>query len=181
MNNPAIYDGAKLFGTAHKNMIKTGTGVTRDAVETMILALGNHQTKDGDAILIRPAVIAVPLGYKFDMYTLFQSETIDNAGTKNPLLQYASSIDVVEDATLNSLVGSGKAVPWFMFGDKNDAAAIQVDYLNGQQTPQIRRMEVAGRLGFVWDVYLDWGISVQDFRGVVENPGVAVKSPLELA
>ena len=181
VNNPAIYDGAKLFGTAHKNMIKTGTGVTRDAVETMILALGNHQTKDGDAILIRPAVIAVPLGYKFDMYTLFQSETIDNAGTKNPLLQYASSIDVVEDATLNSLVGSGKAVPWFMFGDKNDAAAIQVDYLNGQQTPQIRRMEVAGRLGFVWDVYLDWGISVQDFRGVVENPGVAVKSPLELA
>lgn len=78
-------------------------------------------------------------------------------------------------------MGSGKAVPWFMFGDKNDAAAIQVDYLNGQQTPQIRRMEVAGRLGFVWDVYLDWGISVQDFRGVVENPGVAVKSPLELA
>ena len=181
VNNPKIYDGTALFGSNHKNLLKIGTGVTREAVEAMILALGGHKTKDGDAILIRPAVIVVPLGYKFDMYTLFNSATIDNAGTVNPLLQYRDSIKIAEDATLNALVKDGDPIPWFMFGDQSDSAAIEVDYLNGQQLPNVRRMEVSGQLGFVWDFYLDWGVDVQDFRGVVKNPGVKVESPLALA
>lgn len=42
-------------------------------------------------------------------------------------------------------------------------------------------MEVAGQLGFIWDFYLDWGISVQDYRGVVKNPGIEVSMPIPLA
>ena len=49
-------------------------------------------------------------------------------------------------------------------GDANDTDFIQVDYLNGQDIPNIRRMEAPGQLGFVWDVYLDWGITVLDYR-----------------
>lgn len=181
VNNPKIYDGAVLFGSAHKNLLKTGTGVIREAVEAMILALGGHKNDAGDAILIRPAHIIVPLGYKFDMFTLFNSATIDNAGTVNPLLQYRDAIQITEDATLNALVKDGEAIPWFMAGDATDAAGIEVDYLNGQEIPNVRRMEVSGQLGFVWDFYLDWGVSVQDYRAFVKNPGVVVKSPLDLA
>ena len=49
---------------------------------------------------------------------------------------------------------------------------IQVDYLNGQETPTFRRSETAGQLGFVWDIWLDWGITVMDYRSFVKNPGV---------
>ena len=49
-----------------------------------------------------------------------------------------------------------------------------MDYLNGQETPTVRRMEVPGTLGFVWDMYLDWGISVRDFRGIARNDGEAL-------
>ena len=56
-----------------------------------------------------------------------------------------------------------------------------MDYLNGQEIPNIRRMETPGQLGFIWDIFLDWGISVMDFRGGVKNPGVEVKTKLELA
>ena len=42
-------------------------------------------------------------------------------------------------------------------------------------------MEQAGQLGFVWDIYLDWGISVMDYRGIVKNPGVAVDTKIKLA
>lgn len=180
VDNKKIYDGANLFCSAHKNLLGQGTGMTREAVYTMIMALGGHKTKDGDAILIRPATIVVPLGYKFDMYTLFNSQTIDAAGTVNPLYQYRDQIEVVEDATLNALVTSG-AIPWFMFGDRADCETIAVDYLNGQDIPNVRRMEVAGQLGFIWDFYLDWGISVQDYRGVVKNPGIEVSMPIPLA
>ena len=52
------------------------------------------------------------------------------------------------------------------------AKGIQVDYLNGQKQPTIRRGEKPGTLGFVWDIYMDWGIAVRDFRGLLKNPGV---------
>lgn len=186
VENGKIYDGKQLFSKDHRNLLKTGTGVTREAVQAMILALGGHRTAGvdggaGDAILIRPRYIVVPLGYKFQMYTLFNSATIDNAGTVNPLLQYRDQIEVIEDATLNALVADKAAIPWFMIGDNADVDGIAVDYLNGKAIPNVRRMEVAGQLGFVWDFYLDWGISVQDYRAFVKNPGVVIESPLDLA
>ena len=181
--NPKIYDGKVLFGTDHKNLLAKGTGITQEAVQSMILALGGHKKKaDGveQAILIRPAVMVVPLGYKFAMYTLFNSPTISASGDVNPLYQYRDTIRVAEDATLNALVPSG-AIPWFLVGDANDTDFIQVDYLNGQEIPNIRRMETPGQLGFVWDVYGDWGITVLDFMGAVKNPGIEVSSPIALA
>lgn len=178
--NPKIYDGKPLFGADHKNLLAEGTGITQAAVQSMILALGGHRKKmDGaeQAILIRPAVIVVPLGYKFAMYTLFHSATVSASGDVNPLYQYKDIIRVVEDATLNAQVPEGK-IPWFMVGDTNDTDFIQVDYLNGQEIPNIRRMETPGQLGYVWDVYGDWGITVLDFRGAVKNPGVEIQSPI---
>ena len=183
VNNPKIYDGKALFSGEHKNLLASGTGITQEATQSMILALGGHKkTMDGEdqAIIIRPAVIVVPLGYKFEMYTLFNSPTISASGTVNPLFQYKDVIEVVEDATLNAKIKSG-AIPWFMVGDKNDTDFIQVDYLNGQEIPNIRRMEAPGQLGYVWDVYLDWGITVLDYRGAVKNPGVEVAAKIGLA
>lgn len=181
--NPKIYDGKTLFVADHKNLLAKGTGITQEAVQSMILALGGHRKKiDGteQAIIIRPAVMVVPLGYKFAMYTLFNSATISASGDVNPLYQYRDMIRVVEDATLNAQVASG-AIPWFLVGDTNDTDFIQVDYLNGQEIPNIRRMEAPGQLGYVWDVYLDWGITVLDYRGAVKNPGIKVAAPIELA
>ena len=71
-------------------------------------------------------------------------------------------------------MAGSSAVPWFVVGDKADALSVQVDFLNGQRIPTIRRSEVPGTLGFVWDIYLDWGISVMDYRGIAKNPGVAL-------
>ena len=182
--NPKIYDGKTLFVSDHKNLLKEGTGITQEAVQAMILALGGHKKKQDDmeeAIIIRPGTIVVPLGYQFAMYTLFNSPTISASGAVNPLFHYKDTIQIVEDATLNVQIKEGSPIPWFMVGDKNDTDFIQVDYLNGQDIPNIRRMEAPGQLGFVWDVYLDWGIAVMDYRGAVKNPGITLESPIGLA
>lgn len=185
VNNPAIYDGTALFGSNHKNLLKTGTGVTQAAMQTMIMALANQKDQFGEAIIINPAQIVVPSGMKFDMYTLFNSPTInttDNTQAVNPLYQYREQIEVVEDPTINALCGGmGNVMPWWLFGAAGDCDGIEVDYLNGQEIPNIRRMEAPGQLGFVWDIFLDWGISVMDYRGMVKNPGVKVETKLELA
>ena len=185
VGNPAIYDGVQLFHSAHKNLLKTGTGVTQEAMQTMIMALANQRDQFDEAIIINPAKIVVPSGMRFDMYTLFYSPTIhtsDNTQAVNPLYQYRDQLEVVEDPTINALCGGmGNVMPWWLLGAEGDTDFIEVDYLNGQEIPNIRRMETPGQLGFIWDIFLDWGISVMDFRGGVKNPGVEVKTKLELA
>ena len=82
----------------------------------------------------------------------------------------ALKLQIVEEAQLNANAGIG-AAPWFMVADTTYAKSIQVDYLNGKDIPTIRRMETPGQLGFVWDIFLDWGITVMDPRGINMNPG----------
>lgn len=185
LKNPAIYDGVALFHANHKNMLKAGTGITQEAVQTMIMALATQKDQFGEAIIINPAQILVPSGLKFDMYTLFNSpyiETSDNTQAVNPLYQYRNGLEVIEDPTINAMCGGmGNVMPWFMFGSSSDCDGIEVDYLNGQEIPTIKRSETVGQLGFVWDIFLDWGISVMDYRSMVKNPGVKVDTKLELA
>lgn len=182
VKNPAIYDGTPLFSQAHGNLVKTGTGVTQASMQAMIMALQAQLDEFGDACIIRPATIIVPTGMAFDIYTLFNSPTIHTSGNTqavNPLYRYANQIQVIEDPTINVLSGGyGHVMPWFLIGSKDDTDFIEVDYLNGQEIPTIRRMESAGTLGFVWDIYLDWVISVMDYRGAIKNPGVAINNPL---
>lgn len=179
IDNPVIYDGTKLFTTAHKNVLASGTGITAEAVQKMFLALQMQTDEFGDAVIIRPTYFVVPVGYSFAVYEIFNSATINttsNTQAANPLYRYREMLEVIEDPTLNVLAGTN-AIPWFIVGDKSDTDSIEVDYLNGNEIPTIRRMETPGTLGFVWDIYLDWGISVMDYRGIIKNPGTTITSP----
>lgn len=181
--NPVVYDGIQLFSTAHKNVLTKGSGITRESMQKMIMALQTQVDQHGEAMIVNPAVIVVPSGYAFDIYTMLYSPTIhtsENTQATNPMFRYREMIEVVEDPTINVLCGGfGKVMPWFLIGSKTDTDFIEVDYLNGQEIPTIRRMETPGQLGLIWDMYLDWGINVMDFRGAVKNSGIEVKSPLE--
>ena len=182
VKNPAIYDGTALFSKAHGNLVTTGTGITQASMQAMIMALQSQTDEFGEAIIIRPSTLIVPAGMAFEIYTLFNSPTINTEGNTqsvNPLYRYANQIQVIEDPTINVLCGGyGNVMPWWLLGSKDDTDFIEVDYLNGQEIPTIRRMETPGTLGFVWDIYLDWGISVMDWRGAIKNPGIKIESPL---
>ena len=65
--------------------------------------------------------------------------------------------------------------------NKIDIYDIPISGITEQYLDYIRRMETPGQLGFVWDVYGDWGITVLDFMGAVKNPGIEVSSPIALA
>lgn len=178
MKNPKIYDDKVLFSADHKNLLKTGTDITKEAVQAMIMAISTQKDQFDQAITIRPAMLVLPVGMGFDLFTLFNSPTVqttDNTQAVNPLYRYG--LQQVEDPEINRLAGAG-AAPWFLLGATEDTAFIEVDYLNGDEVPKIRRMETAGQLGFVWDIYLDWGIQVMDYRGAVKNPGVKIENTL---
>lgn len=176
VKNPAIFDGVPLFNDAHHNMVSVGTKPSNEAIQAMMMKLLMQTDPFGESIMVQPAFIVVPVGYKFLMTTIMSSPTIntvDNTQAVNPLYQYKDQLSVVEDGTINAL-SSGGAAPWFMLGDPSAAKSLQVDYLNGQETPTIRRSEVPGQLGYVWDIFLDWGITAVDYRGIARNNGVVI-------
>lgn len=175
VKNPAIFDGASLFDNAHNNLIASGAAPSVDTLQAIMLKLLRQTDPFGESIMVKPKYVIVPVGYGFLLSQILETALIDVDGigshTANALYQYRSQLQVIEEGTLNVLAGSGNPVPWFVVGDKTYAKSLQVDYLNGQETPTIRRSEVPGRLGFVWDIWLDWGITAVDFRGIAKNPG----------
>ena len=178
IENPAIFDGVSLFDTAHNNLIATGAAPSIDTMQALMMKLLQQKDPFGDSIMVKPKYVIVPVGYGFKMSQILETAMIDVTGigshTANALYQYRNQLTVIEEGALNALAGAGNAVPWFIVGDKSYAKSIQVDYLNGQETPTIRRMETPGQLGFVWDIFLDWGITAVDFRGIAKNPGVTL-------
>lgn len=173
VSNPAIFDGVNLFNSAHKNLITSGAAPSQQTIQEIILAMQKQVDQFGDPIYMTPQFLIVPVGYGFDLKVIFNSAQVTGSGNNdiNPLYNYP--LQVVETPMLNALAGSG-AVPWFITAAPSSARHIQVDYLNGNQTPIVRRMETPGVLGFVWDIYMDWGVAVRDFRGIYKNPGATI-------
>lgn len=172
MDNEKIFDGKTLFHADHSNVIASGTAPTVASIQKMILTMQLQKDQFGEPIYVTPRHIIVPVGYGFDLYTILHSAQVpgSNNNDKNPLANLSYPLDVIESPYLNSMAGTGN-IPWFIVADPMSAPSIGVDYLNGKKVPTVRRMEATGTLGFVWDVYIDAGIWVRDFRGIVKNPG----------
>lgn len=174
-NNATIYDGKVLFNADHGNLEGTGAKPSLETINKLMLKMQTQKDPFGEAINITPRMLVLPVGYGLNVDTILHSTSIktsDNDYTGyNPLAN--KGLTYVEDATLNGLAGSN-ACPWFLVADPISAKSIQIDYLNGNETPTLRRMETPGMLGFVWDIYMDWGITVIDWRGIARNNGVAI-------
>lgn len=172
-NNPAIFDGTTLFHNSHNNLIGSGAAPSQATIQAAILKMQRQTDQFGEPIYMTPRTIVVGVGYEFDLAVILRSAQVVGSANNdiNPLYNYP--LQIVQSPILNGLAGANPC-PWFLIADPTSARGIQVDYLNGQETPTVRRMEVPGTLGFVWDIYLDWGISVRDFRGMIKNPGAVI-------
>ena len=179
MQNPAIFDGVPLFDAAHGNLMETGGAPSIDTMQAIMLKLLSQTDPFGESIMVQPRFVIVPVGYGFRMAQILESPQIDVEGigshTANALYQYRNTLVTVEEGTINTLAGKDAALPWFMAGNPATGRSIQVDYLNGQKTPSIRRSQPSGQLGYVWDIWMDWGVSAVDWRGIAKNPGLPLK------
>lgn len=174
-SNGKVWDGKPLFdAAAHGNVAAAGEKPSQQAIQKTILQMQKQKDQFGDAIYVTPRWIIVPVGYEFDLAVILHSTQVTGSANNdiNPLYNYP--LNIVQTPVLNALAGD-KAAPWFMVADPMSAKSVQVDYLNGQETPIVRRMEAPGVLGYTWDIYTDWGISVRDFRGIAKNPGETIK------
>lgn len=169
-NNSKIFDGISLFDKKHSNIIASGTAPTLESLQMAIQMAQLQKDPFGDPIYVTPKFIIVPVGYSMALKVILRSTHWPGSNNNdiNPL--YNEPLTIIEVPMLNMLAGEN-AIPWFLVADPASAKSIQVDYLNGNKMPTFRRSEKAGTLGFIWDIYHDWGITAVDWRGIIRNNG----------
>lgn len=168
--NPAIWDGKTLFHADHKNL---GTGATLSVTSLgEARKLLRNQTAAGGDVKLNLAArhLIVPTSLETQAIQLIGSSIDPGAqisGVNNP---FYNSLKIISDAELDDATVNGEK-EWYVTADKM-RSPIQVDFLNGVDMPTIvMKQAPAGQLGFIWDVYMDYGVSVVDFKTAVKNAG----------
>lgn len=170
--NPVIHDGIQLFDDAnHSNIISPGSAPDKDSLQKAIIKMALQTNNQGLSLNVIPKYIICPVGLGFAFNEILTQRNLVSDGNviNNPFITYG--LQVIEDATLNTLDKVNGSFAWYMAADYKSIPTIQVDYLNGQEIPTIRMMEYPGQLGLVWDIYHDWSITVMEYRGLLKNDG----------
>jgi len=167
--NPVIYDGENLFSAAHANQIASGGAAPTVAELDLLQRLMMKQTnlRGLEKLNIRPRFVLVPpeldvvtrqlLGSMYD-------PAFNAAQVVNP---FNGRLEVISDAELTA------AKKWFAAADPSNIDTIEVTYLNGNDMPTLESKVGWDTLGMEWRIYIDYGITVVDYRGLGYDKGEA--------
>lgn len=168
--NPVIFDGHPLFAAVHRNIAVEGGNITVQTVGAGRKAMRTQRNLRGDEILnIGPRFLIVPAARETEAQQ-FLSNTIvpTTQANVNPFI---GTLEPIADAELDALVPAGSSAPWFLAADPADVDTIEVTYLNGDDMPKLESQIGFDFLGIKWRIYIDYGVTVLDFRGLYMNPG----------
>ncbi|OLN21409.1 hypothetical protein BTO30_14915 [Domibacillus antri] len=169
--NPAIWDGKQLFHAEHGNISGVASAPNVESVSDMRIKMRNQKAVGGDVKMNIPArFMIVPTALE-TVAGQFIGSTVDPAQTnpniKNP---FFNSFTIVSDAELDDATANG-GKEWYLTSDQL-RSPIQVDFLNGVDMPTIvMKQPPAGQLGYMWDIYIDYGVTIVDYKTAVKNNG----------
>jgi len=168
--NPVIFDGQQLFSAAHGNVAAQGDNITVQAVGEGRRAMRIQRNLRGKEILnIGPRFLIVPAARETEAQQ-FLSNTLVPTSQAN-INPFIGTLELIADAELDALVQAGNPFPWFLAADSGDVDTIEVTYLNGDDEPKLESQVGFDFLGIKWRIYIDYGVTVLDYRGLYMNPG----------
>lgn len=166
--DPVIYDGKQLFDADHANAILSGGAVPSVAeIDKLQQKMMKQKNLRGEEYLnIRPRYMIVPVELDVTTRQLISSvndpSTSINSNTVNP---FNGRFEVISDAELTA------AKKWFMAADPSMIDTIEVTYLNGIDMPTLESQIAWDTLGMEFRIYIDYGITVLDYRGLAYDKG----------
>lgn len=169
--NPAIWDGKQLFHTDHKNIATTADIPSVETLSEARRLLRKQKAAGGEVNLNIPArFMLVPTSLETKAGQLIGSTVDPSAVNPNVPNPFFNQFTIVSDAELDDATVNGEK-EWYVTADKL-RSPIQVDFLNGKDMPTIQmKTAPAGQLGFIWDIYMDYGVTVVDYQTVIKNNG----------
>ena len=168
-DNPAIYDGKTLFHADHGNLGTAGALGTATASEARKLMRKQKNLRGKETLNIPAKFLLVSPEDETNAYKLINSESDPSAAHSGVANPFRNSLTPVVDAELPD---SGATTPYYFAADPADCDTIEVAYLNGNDMPTIESAVLFDYLGMKFRIFIDYGVTVLDFRGLVKNAGV---------
>ena len=160
--NPKI-EGQTLFHADHGNLATGAISVAAlGAAKAMMARQKNLKGKE--ALNVQPAFLIVPPELEVVAAQLINSvvdPTKANA-TPNP---FANKLTVVSDPELTN------KEEWYLAAAPGILPTVEVTYLNGNEAPTMESHISFKNLGIEWRIYLDFGVNLLDFRGILKSSG----------
>ncbi len=157
-----------MFTANHGNVAGTGAvisvialGKGREAMRKQKNIRGEETLNIGPKFLLAPAAIETKAE---QLLVSLSDPAFANANVKNP---FAGKLTLVTDAELDQY----SMTAWYLAAQAGLVDTIEVTYLNGQTSPVIESQVAFDVLGMKWRIYIDYGVTFLDYRGLYKNPG----------
>jgi ATP-dependent protease ClpP protease subunit len=166
-SNPTLADGVALFHATHGNLAGSGAVISVSTVDAARMAMASQMDVGGNDYLdIRPSVWVGPLSLGSVARTINGAEYDDDAqkNQRKPNVVRGLYGDIVDTPRL-----TGTA--WYSFASASEAPVLEVDFLDGNQTPYLEMEQGFTVDGARYKVRLDFGVTAIDCRGAYKNAG----------
>ena len=170
----AITDTASFFTSGHGNLNEgTTTALSIDSLSDAEVSLMAMKDAAGNPINVRGSFLLVPPALKATAQQIFNSTELNETTTANTPKPVNNPHAGMYEPIWSPYLTSDSSTAWYLMANPADVPAIEIAYLNGQTTPMITQFETNGVLGITYMVVYDFGISMQDYKGIIKNTGVS--------
>jgi hypothetical protein len=169
-DNVTIYDTKALFHTDHGNLAGTGDYIGTSTVSAGRTAMRKQTNLRGlETLNIAPSFLLVPAALETDSQQFLWS-IADPAGDHSGVANvFRNALSLVVDAEIDTT----HEYAWYLAAAPGDIDTIEVAFLNGNDMPKLESQVGFDFLGIKWRIFIDYGVTVIDYRGLYCNPGKA--------
>lgn len=177
-SNPNLRDGVALFATATGN--RKRTNLTTGAGAPSVTTLGTlknlmrqmrgentpEQNESADILNLTPSYLVVPSAIETTAEQLVNS-VYDPASTGAATFNPARSLKVVVEPILDA----NSTTAWYLFAEPSRIETVEVTFLAGQETPQVRTVMDEHTLATTYYVLQSVAAKALDHRGIQKHAG----------
>jgi hypothetical protein len=177
-SNPTMSDGVALFSAASGNRKQknTETGAVSNYTTAINLLTANMMVMRGentpenaqgpDVLGLMPRYICFPAALRGTLLQLLGSEVDPNAtitGVRN--------INTGLTPVIEPLLDLNSTTAWYLFADTARIDTVEVTFLQGQETPQVRSVMDENTLAMTYYVLQSFGAKPLNHRGIQRHAG----------
>lgn len=159
----------KNYSTTKGNKAGTASVLSIAALSDARKAMRTQKNlRNKEVLNIAPKFLIVPAALETAANQLLHSlsdPSQQNAAVVNP---FSNSLQIVCDAELDAI----SETAWYLAAAPGVGVdTIEVSYLNGNKSPVIESRPAWERLGMEFRIYMDYGVTVLDYKGLYLNEG----------
>lgn len=145
----------------------TAAAISVESLGDAMKKMRTAKDSSGELLRIIPRKLIVPVALAVQASQLMRSAADPNgahSGVNNP---FAGAFEVISDPELDAI----SSTAWYLAADPIYGYGVQVNFLNGNQTPILEASTQFDTLGWKYRMYHDFGVKALSTVGIVKNAG----------